>query len=281
MSGPDSHHAQWHLDDATLASYVRGNASDPVAISAEAHLTACAPCRTRLAPAVPSTRLDAVWQEVDHRIDTADLPLVERLLVFSGLREDTARLLAATPSLGTSWLAAVTVAVVFAALAADISPDGLFVYLTLAPVLPVAGVAMAYGRLGDPAYELGVAAPYSMLRLLLLRALAVVVSTLGVTAFGGLVVADRGWQAAAWLLPSLALSLVTLAFSARVAPVWAGAGVITAWVTAVSLAWRLTDEELAAFGTIGQSAAALLLAAGAAGLVAQRHTFAFDSRRSA
>ena len=83
--------------------------------------------------------------------------------------EDTARLLAATPSLSASWLGSVAAAAFLAALAADSSPRALFAFLTVAPMLPVAGVAAAYGRDADPAHEIAVASPYSMLRLLLLR----------------------------------------------------------------------------------------------------------------
>lgn len=69
------------------------------------------------------------------------------------------RLLAATPSLTSSWLGALTATVAFAVLAAGTSPRGLFVFLTLARKLPVVGVAAAYGREADPAYELAVASP--------------------------------------------------------------------------------------------------------------------------
>lgn len=280
MSTSSAGHVGWHVDDGTLERYVTGTASAPVAASTEAHLTGCSSCRARLAPAVPAARLDGIWAEVDADVDRLSLPPVERLLVRLGLGDDTARLLAATPSLSTSWIGAVTCALLFAALAADVTSRGLFVFLTIAPMLPVAGVAVAYGRLADPAHEIAVSAPYSLLRLVLLRSVVVVGTTVGLTAAAGLLLADRGWEAAAWLLPAVGLSLATLALSARVQPVTAAATVLGGWVVAVFVAWQATDDRLAAFSTAGQLAAAAVIGVAAAALLAQRQSFAFDPRRS-
>lgn len=271
----------WHIDEDTLARYASGRSGPAVAASAEAHLTSCSECRRRMAPAVDRARLDAIWDQVEARTTVAELPLFERVLVRLGVGEDTARLLAATPSLGTAWLTAVTVGVLFAAVAAGASSRGLVAFLTVAPMLPVAGVAAAYGRHADPAYELAVASPFSMLRLLLVRSVAVVGSTVALTALGGFLLADAGAYAAAWLLPALALSLVTLALSARVPPVWAATTVLGGWVAAVLLAWQATSSPLTAFGAAGQWTTGLVLLVAAVALAAQRHTFAFDTGRSA
>jgi hypothetical protein len=270
----------WHIDDTTLARYVAGGTTAAAAASAEAHLTTCADCRTRLTSRVDTGRLDAIWRGVDDQVQRASLPWFERSLVRVGVREDSARLLAATPSLTTSWLASMAAAVFFAVAFADGSRHGMLVYLTLAPMLPVAGVAAAYGRLADPAYELAVAAPYSLLRLLLLRSVAVVGSTVVIVGLGSLALLGHGWTAVAWLLPALALAATTLALSARVTPVWAAAAVLTTWV-AVVLAVRRSGEDLAAFGAVGQLAALAVVALATAALVQQRPVFAFDSRRSA
>jgi hypothetical protein len=270
----------WHIDEATLTHYILGATSSAVAASAEAHFTACADCRARLSPAVDTARLDAIWGEVADRVDLNSLPWFERLLCRVGVREDTARLLAATPSLRSSWLAALLIAVLFAVFAADSSPRGLFVFLTLAPMLPVAGVAASYGRDADPAYELAVASPYSLLRLMLIRSLAVVGVTMTLTGIGGLLLADSGWTAAAWLLPALALSVTTLALSTRVTPVWAGASVLMSWLAFVVLTTQVTDDRLAVFGAAGQLAALALATIASLALVRQRGTFTYDTRRS-
>src|SRR5688572_17138534 len=83
----------WHLEDDVLSRYATGRVSAAIAASAEAHLTTCTTCRARLAPAIPVARLDAIWDEVDQRVDTLSLPLFERALVRLGMGEDTARLL--------------------------------------------------------------------------------------------------------------------------------------------------------------------------------------------
>jgi hypothetical protein len=270
----------WHIDDTTLVRYVTGRTTAAAAASAEAHLTTCADCRARLTPHQDAGRLDAIWHRIDDRVQLASLPRFERTLVRGGVGEDSARLLAATPSLTTSWLASIAVAVLLAVAFADGSRDGMLVYLTLAPMLPVAGVAAAYGRLADPAHELAVAAPYSLLRLLLLRSVAVVGSTVVIVGLGSLALLGHGWTSVAWLLPALALSVTTLALSARVAPVWAAASVLITWV-AVVLAVRRADDDLAAFGAAGQLVALAVVALATAALVQQRPAFAFDSRRSA
>jgi hypothetical protein len=270
----------WHIDEPTLAAYTGGRAGATAAASAEAHLTSCADCRALLAPAVDPGRLAAIWDQVDDRLDVASLPWFDRTLVRVGVGEGTARLLAATPSLTTSWLGSLAVAVVFAVLAADSTANGLLGYLTLAPMLPVAGVAAAYGRLADPAHELAVAAPYSLFRLLLLRSVAVVGSTVVIIALGSLALLGHGWTAVAWLLPALALSTMTFALSAWVTPVWAAAGVLTTWVALVLVVRRAGGDDLAAFGAAGQLVALVVVGLAALAVVRERPTFAFDRRSS-
>ena len=51
-------------------------------------------------------------------------------------------------------------------------------FLALAPLAPVAGVAITFGPGADPSFELTVASPISTVRLLLLRAAAVLATTL-------------------------------------------------------------------------------------------------------
>ena len=129
---------------------------------------------------MPAPRLDAIWAEVDRQVDLSSRPLAERLLTRAGVREDTARLLAVTPSLRGAWLTSILLAALLAALAANVTDGtgrGMAIFLTLAPLLPVAGVALSYGPAADPAYELTLAAPYSVLRLVLLRSVAVVTCT--------------------------------------------------------------------------------------------------------
>ena len=59
-------------------------------------------------------------------------------------------------------------------MAAYVGTHGVAVFLALAPLLPMVGVALAYGPTADPAYEIAAATPYSGVRLLALRTAFVV-----------------------------------------------------------------------------------------------------------
>ena len=109
----------------------------------------------------------------------------------------------------------------FAFLAADVS-DGtaLWPFLLVAPLVPVLGVAAAYGPRHDPLETLVVTAPYGRTRLILVRTLAVLVSVLPVTALLGLALPGPPWVAAAWLGPALALVPLLLASAASSARGW-------------------------------------------------------------
>ena len=140
----------------------------------------CASCRAELAnvsASISTTQLrdqQAVWDGVLERVDRPTRSITERLLGVLRVRPDTAKLLATTPALRLAWLAAVVFVAAFAVAAGRMEGDGPWLLLVIAPLLPVAGVATAYGPALDPTYEIGVAAPLSGLRLTLLRTLAVI-----------------------------------------------------------------------------------------------------------
>ena len=95
-----------------------------------------------------------------RRAGRATTRLLESLLVRIGVADHTARLLAATPVLRRSWLAAVALVLLMAVVATDAgraaSPT---LFLALAPLLPLAGVALSYGPVLDPTYEMAVVSP--------------------------------------------------------------------------------------------------------------------------
>ena len=70
--------------------------------------------------------------------------------------------------------------------------------------MPVAAVAFAYGQDVDPMWDTTLAAPYSPLRLLLLRAVSVVVVALPLALAAAPLLPGPPWVAVAWLLPGLA-----------------------------------------------------------------------------
>lgn len=270
----------WHLDSETAHRYATGAAGPVFSASAEAHLSACADCRALLVPLVDGHRLNAGWDHIVERVDAPSPGPVEWLLHRLGVQEHTARLIAATPSLRVSWLLAVAAALTFALIAADSGARGMLLFLTLAPMLPVAGVAVAYGPEFDPMYEIGAAAPYSGFRLVLLRSAAVATTTALLTGVAGLLLPGSSWTGAAWLLPALALSALTLALSVRVTPIHAAVGVGTAWVVAVLVAQgdaggraALLAGQYAAFGLTGQLVCLAVAATSIAVLVARRHRY--------
>src|SRR3954447_1888348 len=236
----------WHIDAADVITYRDGRVGNARAASIETHLVACAGCRDLVATTVEDSdgdRLGRVWLEI---VDVAEAPaplLAERMLRRLGTRPDTARLLAASPSLRLSWITGVAVVLAMAAASSHTGRYGLALFLALAPVLPVAGVAASFGPAVDPTYEVTVASPYSSTRLLLLRSLAVVLTTLTLTAVGAAFLPDQR-AAAAWLLPALGLTTGTLALSTRVEPLRAGIAMAVVWFAVTIPALRPGEHPL-------------------------------------
>jgi signal transduction histidine kinase len=132
-------------------------------------------------------------------------PSLDRALMRLGVHDDVARIVAATPSMRASWLLAALGATLFAAFGANVDPHLLSVALILAPVLPVAGVAAAYGPWADPMYETTQATPASGFRVLLLRSIAVMLTAAVLVSVAAIAFPGDGLAAAAWVLPALAL----------------------------------------------------------------------------
>jgi hypothetical protein len=260
----------WHAEPEQVAAYARGEVDPATGFSLEAHLAACADCQALATAAVGAPRLALMWDEIEERLDAPRRTPVEALLARLGVPDHIARLLAATPSLTASWLLAVALTLAVAAVGVHQDERGLVLFLSLAALFPLAGVAASFGAALDPTYELALAAPFSSARLLLLRTIAVVATTLVVVGAAAVALPGIGWTAAAWLLPSLTLALAALALATYVSPLKACAAVAAVWVGAVVLAAVGTDDRLAAFGGAAQVVFALLLAAAAA-LLAHRH----------
>jgi hypothetical protein len=260
----------WHAEPEMLAAYARGEADPASSFSLEAHLVACGECQALVARAVEVPRLEQMWDAIEDRLDAPRRGPVEALLARLGVPAHVARLLAATPSLTASWLLGVVLTLAVAVLGVHQDERGLVLFLCLAALFPLAGVAAAFGAGLDPTYEIGLAAPLSSLRLLLLRTVAVVVTTLVVVAIAALALPSVGWTAAAWLLPSLALTLGSLVLATYVSPLVACAAVAGVWLGAVVVAAVGTDDRLAAFGGLAQVVFAVLVALAGA-LLLRRH----------
>ncbi len=262
--------APWHIDRALLAAYARGEVDDADAFSVEAHIVNCGSCQAAASAAVVPTRMDANWLEIEDVLDAPRTGFVEDLLTRLGVPGHVARLLAATPSLTLSWFGAVAVALAVAVAGAQQGERGLALFLCIAALAPVAGVAASFTRGLDPTHELGLAAPLSSVRLLLLRTVAVLAATITLTAIGALALPGLGWTAAAWLLPALGLTLASLALATYVTHTTAFATVSGIWLAAAIAGAVRPGEALAAFDGTVQLVFAVVVAA--AGLVlALRH----------
>jgi len=199
---------------------------------------------------------------------------VERLLLRCGVADHTARLLAATPVLRMSWLLAVAATLALTALLAHLAQP--VVFLATAPLLPVVGVALAFGPKVDPTYEIALVAPMHSFRLLLLRCVAVLSATTGLSAVASLTLPDVGLRALGWFLPALALTLLSLALTLRLGPIPAAAAVGVGWIVLV-VAARAPGGGQLVFVPLGQLA--LALAAALAALALTRLRRAFDTPR--
>jgi hypothetical protein len=211
-----------------------------------------------LATRAPRLRLDAIWAEVADRVDAPRERLVERLLVRLGLAQGDARLVACAPALRLAWVLSVCAALFFTVAASSLRPQGVELFLVIAPLLPVVGVGLAYGPWTDPMYETSVTAPYSGVRLLLLRTGLVLLVTVGLTAAAGALIPGRGF-AFVWLLPSAALVAVTLALAAWIPALAAALVTSTGWLALGYVLWMQDASITPAFGPPGQVAALILL----------------------
>ena len=256
----------WHADAELLSAYVGGELDAIHGASVEQHLTRCSECRTSIRPLVDQSALDRAWSGIRETVEATPLPLPIRIARRLGLPGPTAVLLAATASLRTAWLVSSVVALAFAA-AAVVATGGeaLAPFLLVAPMVPVVGVAAAYGPSQDPLETLVVTAPYGRTRLVLLRTVAVLVSVLPVAVAMGTLLPGPSWLAVAWLGPALSMVPVLMAVASFVGPRAAAAGLAILWSGAVlgslrgqPAEWLLQAEQQSAYLVLAGVALAVL-----------------------
>jgi hypothetical protein len=274
----------WHADPDALQALVDGCLGPVLAASIEAHVMRCDDCRTEL-NALEFGRvhedLERVWGGVRNTIEPAAPGMVERSLMRLGFRSEQLLLLSAAPSLRGSWLIGVTVVVLFAGVAATFAGDrGLAFFLLVAPLAPVAGVAMAFGGDADPSQEIVVTTPFSSVRLLLLRTGAVLASCVPIAALVGLLIPGPGWLFLAWLTPAAACVAVTLALSPYVGLTSSATLVGVVWSMFTAAATRSHGDPLALVGPTTQWVCTALVVVSASVLVTRFHIIDLPRRQS-
>ncbi|MEV4625367.1 hypothetical protein AB0J90_03655 [Micromonospora sp. NPDC049523] len=248
----------WHVPDEELRRYADGLLAPPLFWSTDAHLLGCADCRSRLASVADPEPVRAGWARLDGELDAPVPGPVERLLLRLGVADHTARLLAATRVLRRSWLAAVATTLVLTITLAHLAHP--VVFLMVAPLLPLVGVAASYGPSADPTYEIALVAPLHSFRLLLLRSVAVLGATSVLSVLASLGLPDYGLRALGWFLPALALTLLSLALTPRLGPVLAAVAVGLGWVVLLAGTLPGHADNAVLFTRGGQVAMALACA---------------------
>ncbi|MFJ4844751.1 MULTISPECIES: zf-HC2 domain-containing protein [unclassified Streptomyces] len=218
----------WHVSGALAARYASGAVPDSDAWSVEKHVEVCEACAGLVSAAVRSGPAGPVLTAVlaDVRAVTAGRQPAEAAGPRVAARSEAgvptvagaprpgpvARLVrAGGPALRGPWTVALllVIAVAFGLALAGASDVSRPLLLALAPFLPVAGVALSYGRHADPMHEINASTPGGGLRLLLTRtAVVLAVSMPALTLAGALLPSGApGPGAATWLLPGFALTL--------------------------------------------------------------------------
>ncbi|MGW3656901.1 zf-HC2 domain-containing protein [Streptomyces sp. NPDC005151] len=260
-----------HPPDRLLHSYARGGAATAALRTVEPHLDGCRLCRARLADHLGPDVVDRGWERLDTAIDEPVPGPGERLLLRTGVPDHLARLLAATPALRASWVGGAALTLLLAALVARLAePSGTpLAFLGLAPLLPVAGVAISYGRRWDPAHEMGLVTPVRAFRLVLLRTAVVLATCFALTAAMSMVLPGPAFVTLGWLLPGCALTAVSLALAARMESTTAAGVAGAGWLALLAV----TRDSHAVFTAQGQLASAAVLAAAAAAVLVSRTAF--------
>lgn len=236
----------WHADEGLLTAYLDGDTSPALAASVEQHVVRCAQCRGAVRTLSDPAPLVGLWDRIVVDIVSPQPTRLERALRRVGLADRDVVLVRSAPAVRGAWLLGIMLCLTFAVIAAASGGSyGSLLFMWTAPLVPVLAVAMAFGSHADPGWELAVASPSSPVRLVLLRAGAVVASALPLSALAGAVLPGSPWASIAWLLPSLAGVALTLAAATWLPVAHAAFGVAAAWFT-ITGAVAAADEPATA-----------------------------------
>ena len=220
-------------------------------------------------PARAGENLHVIHAELDATRESRLARLLRRL----GVPDLTVPLVTATPALRRSWFVSIGIALFFAVTAASnnegVGVDRISVFLTLAPLLPLLGVALAFGRDVDPTHELVVAAPRDTFQVFLIRAVTVLTASSIVLLLSSLALPAGGAYRVAWLLPAVAITAISMALSARFDGRRVAAIVASAWIATVVIVVAASSVA-AMFGPILQVASTVVIAGAGYWLIAGR-----------
>ncbi|MEM9565655.1 MAG: zf-HC2 domain-containing protein [Actinomycetota bacterium] len=224
---------------------------------------------------IDPARIEANWRAITIELDAPVPGRMERFLRWAGLPSHITRLVVATPALRRAWYLATGLAILIGLGGYDAAQprDDLFNLLLVAPLVPVIGVALAYGTEADPAHEIALATPVRGLRLILTRAAAVLAFSTFWLAITAILAPGRQPMAFAWLLPALGLTSATVALMTVLRPRLAAATTSGLWVLGVAIVTSAATDRLAAWGPVGQVVMATVGAIGLAVAVARRDRF--------
>jgi hypothetical protein len=216
-----------HPSPAVIARYTdRETDLDEVTIwSVEVHLEGCPDCRALVAGRTTNDT-DALLARIATRLDgvIAAEPAPVRRPRWAVARHRWLVWQLAP------WLIMTVAVLGCAVVLQSLAPSLPSVVLLLAPVAPLPGVAIAWSRRHDPAYELIAGTPAAGLTMLLRRTagvLAVVVPALALASAG------TGGSLALALLPCLTFTAATIALGALIGVRLAAVGLGSAWTLAV------------------------------------------------
>lgn len=251
----------WHVSAHTAQAYAAGNLPDPDCWSLETHVPTCARCARAVSDAAQDPVLSRVRANVLRQARPAARPAVA-VHRRSGVR------LTVTPALRPLWLLGAVGAVLATLLLDAIDATQLPLVLLVAPLLPLAGIAVGSSPRLDRGAELMVSTPMPALRLLLLRSAAVLTVSLPLLL---LLSALTGSGVVGWLLPAGALVAVALALSTWLRVEMATGCAAMVWA-AVALGPAVLSPGLPVVLTPGAAPAwAAAAVAGAVLLIARRH----------
>ncbi len=270
----------WHCDDEALAAFAAGTVDPVSGASVETHLMTCEQCRAAVNELFPQQFLADVWADVRESIEAPAPGLVERLLTWVGVSGETARLLVSVPAMQGAWLVGLICATGFAALATVMSNElGLVTFLLIAPLAPLAGVAASFGGEADPSHELVSVAPYSPVRLLMVRSAGVLCTSLPLTIVVGLTLPGPDLLAIAWLTPAAAAVCLTLAIGPWIGHTITATVLAAIWSIVVLSAARV-DDPLVLIESAVQIACLALAVLGATAVALRYRTLGTTWRQS-